>query len=332
MIGECRILDDKAVCLVERQSPKALSLAVGWAASRSLRQVEVVFEDPRAAATAARRAPLFALDVSVWVRGAGGPIPAEPDPFPAWPEPGADAARVAEELFGWLAAAPSTAGSRAGEVTGGSEGIARTPEAGRRRAEAPRLVADHGCVVLELDGLEVARVLDTDEGARVEVGVGVRDRLLRPVAPMEMKRRLERVAHEVRSKRREGSPHPYSRLSRGAWYRNRCLAEPARIGLRDAEPIPLAEPREVAADLQPAAARGRDDRGNVHVLVFAPGPDPDAVTVAAELRLWLREIGERADRLRILVPSEADLRPLARIVETLREPVDTEVAPRDPHG
>jgi hypothetical protein len=214
--------------------------------------VELIAED--GAGVLARRAGQFADPPTVW-RLAGTALErAEPAPLPPAPPLPAGVAAFADAL------------TAAGAVP----------------------VVEHGRLIGEVLGLEVARVVVVDGVPNLEVGVGRFDReanaLLTGDQPDE--ERLRAVVELVRRHRRTGAErHPLQQLAAARWLRSRLIAEPGLVGADHL--APLAATVE-APDLRtpwPAPATGIDGDGQPIVVVASTGVDLDLVPAAADSRL-----------------------------------------------
>jgi len=169
-------------------------------------------------------------------------------------------------------------------------------------------VVEHGVVTAEVQGLEIARVVEGTEGPRLEVGVGRHDReafaIIHSREPVSVA--LARVAAEVADRRRPGAePHPLNRIGAERWLRARLLASPATVGatvLTTAEP-PV--PRDNVKEASPAVAVGRAPDGGELVVVTSVGIDLDLVPFAADARLRVAP----GARLLLAVP-ERDVHPV----------------------
>ena len=124
-----------------------------------------------------------------------------------------------------------------------------------------RPVDDHGLLVAEVAGLEVARVVDDPEvgGPRLAVGVGQADRELQGFVhghlddDTNLRRAIGAVA---RWRNPAAAGHPLSRLSRQRWLRSALLDDPALVGLDALEPVPPLRPRRTLLSQEPVAATG----------------------------------------------------------------------------
>lgn len=151
-----------------------------------------------------------------------------------------------------------------------------------------RAVDDHGRLVAEFAGLEVARVvLDPDGEPLLEVGVGQADRELHQLvhgqldADASLRRAIAAVAVH---RRRDANPHPLNRLARERWLRAMVLDDPSVLGLASAEPIAPLRPRDTLLGTQAVAIDGRDHAGNRVIVVCSVGVDVDVAAEAGDYR------------------------------------------------
>jgi hypothetical protein len=246
---------DRAWVLVEDDPHRALGPALAWARSQQIDPAALTVLVEEAHGLLARRAAAFASAPQIfWVEGrAVGPAdPVAHAPLPEAPA-GTDAAA---ELL---------------------------------RAADVEVVVEHGDLVGEVLGLEIARVVvDPEHGPRLEVGVGRHDReafaMLHGDLPPEDA--LAKVVASVRQQRRaDAAPHPLNRLAGERWLRARLVAEPALVGAVALAPVATARPRDSVKDLAPAPALGSDGDGQAVVVVASVGIDLDLVPTAADIRL-----------------------------------------------
>ena len=163
------------------------------------------------------------------------------------------------------------------------------------------VVSEHGVIVGEVAGLEVARIVSDLNGDRIEVGVGAHDReafaLLHGHLPTT--EAIARVADVVKNHRMPGAePHPLNRLGAERWLRARLIAEPERIG---AQKLEAAEPPVERTNLKeavPAVAKGLTNDGKELVVVCAVGIDLDVLPFAADARL----LHDPSAKLKVVVP------------------------------
>ncbi len=161
-----------------------------------------------------------------------------------------------------------------------------------------RAVDDHGRVVAEVAGLEVARIVSptgsgeapieaaTTEAARIEVGVGEADRELHTLvhSSMNSDTAVRRAVAMVAVERRRGSLHPLSRMARERWLRSMLLDDPGTIGLSTLHAVPPLRPRSTVLGHVPIAALGTRQDGSDVVVVCSTGIDLDVVPEAMDYR------------------------------------------------
>lgn len=150
-----------------------------------------------------------------------------------------------------------------------------------------RAVDDHGRIVAEVAGLEVARIVQPDDHpAEIEVGVGEADRELHGLVHSSMDRdaAVRRAVAMVSTERQKGSMHPLSRMARERWLRSLLLDDPALIGAAALEPVPPLRPRATVLGNVPVAAIGTRIDGSPIVVVCSTGIDLDVVPEATDYR------------------------------------------------
>ncbi len=195
------------------------------------------------------------------------------------------------------------------------------PEEARRFASVLHeagvtVVDDHGVLVGEYAGLEVARVLSVGGEAWLEVGVGQADREFDEAfhGSSSSVQRIRRVVDVVRQHRRAGARHhPLNRLARERWLRAHLLEHPELVGARHLAPVAPMRPRQGLNQALPAPAVGADQDGRPLVVVSSVGVDLDLVPEAADLR----DRHDPAARLVIAVPPRDRLPPVERLVTRL---------------
>lgn len=152
-----------------------------------------------------------------------------------------------------------------------------------------RPVDDHGRLVAEIAGLEVARVGRSMENVpELEVGVGQADRELHALvhSTMDADTALRRAIAAVLAERRPGSSrHPLARIARERWLRSTVLDDPSSLGLVSLEAVPPLRPRATVLGNVPSAAMGSRHDGSTVVVVCSSGIDADLVPEAADYRL-----------------------------------------------
>lgn len=146
------------------------------------------------------------------------------------------------------------------------------------------VIVEHGVVVGELAGLEVARIaVDAQGGAVVRVGVGLFDQEAHAVinADLATPDHLAAVIDQVRAQRNGSAGlHPLNRFSRERWLRSVVVAAPELVGCRSLSPLAPLEVRGGIHEPAPAAAFGVSDAGSA-LVVCSAGIDLDLVPVAA---------------------------------------------------
>lgn len=156
-------------------------------------------------------------------------------------------------------------------------------------AAGARPVDDHGRLVAEVAGLEVARVSELDDGSfELEVGVGQADRELQQLVhgAMERSDALVRAIGLVQEHRRPGVPlHPLNRLARERWLRSSILDQPGQLDLVEAEPLAPLRPRSTLLGTVPSAVLARTPNGRATVVVCSVGIDVDLIPEAADYRV-----------------------------------------------
>ncbi len=193
------------------------------------------------------------------------------------------------------------------------------------------VVVEHGELVGEILGLEIARVVvDPEAGPRLEVGVGRHDREAFAIihGDLPAPEALASVVDSVRRHRRADAPaHPLNRLAAERWLRRRVLDEPGLAGAVALEPAEPTVRRDSVKDVAPAVAVGHDGDGSV-VVACSTGIDLDLVPAAADAR----EAHAPGARLVLLLP-ERDAHPVtARLAAALRDPAEVRTVPADWRG
>lgn len=227
--------------------------AMVWALRSGVDHLHLVAESPHAGALARRTADVGGLHVDVLEINGAELVPAEASELMSPPE----LHRSAWELASII----TEAGARA--------------------------VDDHGRIVAEVAGLEVARIAQSvDQPVEIEVGVGEADRELHGLVHTAMDRdaAVRRAVATVAAERRKGSMHPLSRMARERWLRSLLLDEPALIDATELEPVPPLRPRSTVLGNVPVAAVGTRPDGSTMIVVCSTGIDLDVVPEAADYR------------------------------------------------
>jgi hypothetical protein len=241
---------ERAFLYLTGSGPSPLGAALAWGATRGATELHVIADDPDP--TMVTQTEGLYPRPSIW-RAAG------PDLVPAATETTTTAAR---------AEPPDQAKAMIPTLT----------------AAGCDVVIEHGVIVGEVLGLEVARVVtDASGAAEIRVGVGLYDQeahaLMNAAATVD--ERLSSVIEEVLMHRRaEAGPHPLNRVARERWLRALVLADPGQLGLDAAEPLEPLSPRGGIHEGRPAALLGTSDGRSV-IVVASTGIDLDLVPHAA---------------------------------------------------
>ncbi|MCU1373513.1 MAG: hypothetical protein JWO68_799 [Actinomycetia bacterium] len=284
--GAALVGDDGSWVLADAQPARALGPALAVARSAGATgQLNLLVED--AAGLLARRASQFAAPPVIWLVDGRSIAPVEAEPLV--PDPALDP-RVA-------------------------------PFADVLTAAGADPVVEHGRLIGEVEGLEVARVVVEADGPHLEVGVGRFDREAHALVSSDRPtaETLAGVVTYVRSLRRhDGEPHPLKQLAADRWLRSRLLHEPGLVGADHLAPL---APTVEAPDLRtpwPSPATGIDTEGRPIVVVASVGVDLDLVPAAADARL----ADGRGARL-VLAMAERDAHPVTRaLAAALADPAE----------
>ena len=288
--------------------PRAVGKALHWARSRGAVRVEILADGPPSpvAGDLARRASLL-IDgdgptIGVWATAGATAVPAV-------------AAPAAEPPV-----LPPSHWALAGLIT----------EAGARPVD------DHGQLVAEVAGLEVARVVTpysvvgaviTPGGGEptIEVGVGQADRELSALVHTgdDVNTGLRRVvAAVVQHRGHSDSHHPLTRLARERWLRSILLEQPELIDAAELAPLVPLRPRQGLVRAEPSAAAGTLRSGRPVVVVTMAGIDLDLIPEAADYRArWNPEAAL------VLVLPERDLALNTRFLPRLPDATAVGVTP-----
>jgi hypothetical protein len=268
---------DRAFALVEADPERALGPALLWAERAGAAHVELWAR--AGASDLARRAAYFDDPPAVWAVSGRDLVAVEPGERRPSPDVPPEARRFAALLH----------------------------EAG------VTVVDDHGVLVGEYAGLEVARVLAVGGEAWLEVGVGQADREYDEAfhGATSSVQRIRRVVDVVRQHRYPGAGHhPLNRLGLERWLRAHLLDHPELVGARSLAPQAPLRPRLGLNHSLPAPAVGTDAEGRAVVAVASVGVDLDLVPEAADLR----DRHDPAARLVIVVPPRDRVGPVERLV------------------
>jgi hypothetical protein len=271
--------------LLETSPATGLGRALAWAQHREHDELDVLVTGD--AGVVARRAAQFSTPPRVWEVVERSVTPATPAAAHQPANPSPDALELVDLLAG----------------------------------SGADIVIEHGVVMGEVAGLEVARIVSGADGAHVEVGVGRHDReafaLVHGDVPTADA--LASVVESVRSHRRSGGPmHPLARLAAERWLRASLVADPGSVGVRALEPVEPTIARASVKDVTAAVAVGVDRDGGPVVVACSVGIDLDLVPAAADARLSYAP----GARLLLVLPAR-DAHPVTRrLGEALRDPAE----------
>jgi hypothetical protein len=184
-----------------------------------------------------------------------------------------------------------------------------------------RPIDDHGQLVAEVAGLEVARIAEADgpgRAAMLEVGVGQADRELSALVHTHegVDDGLRRVVAAVMRYRSDHGDHhhPLARLARERWLRSILLDQPDLVEASHLAPMVPLRPRQGLIRNEPSAAAGRLRSGQPVVVVTMVGVDIDLIPEAADYR----ERWDPAATVIMVVP-ERDLTLNTRLLDRLSD-------------
>jgi hypothetical protein len=295
--GGAHLLDREASrlwVLLDEGAARRLGSVLALAQRRGAAEVHVIASDADAAGILARRATQLSDPPRVWhLRGAElSPVVAAPPADDAAPPPDA-------ELYRPVLA-----------------------EAGLE------VVVEGGNLLGEVLGLEVARVVTDDEGARVEAGVGRFDREVGAMMFAELAEldALGRAVELVRTHRRAGAPrHPLNQLVPERWLRSVVVGRPELVGAAELRAVGGAVPRAGLRDDGVASAVGIDADGAAMVVACSTGVHLDLVPTAADDRL----AHAPEARLVLVVPEADALAVTTELAAHLHRPAEVVAIPGD---
>jgi hypothetical protein len=278
----------RAWILAEDEPAKVLGRGLAWAWARDVTRLDLVVEDD--AGLLARRASQFVDPPWVWWLNRRQLHGVEPEPLPAPSRPHADALDLVPVL----------------------------------EAAGVDVTVEHGVVAGEILGLEIARIVVDETGARIEVGVGRHDReafaMVHGDLPPESA--LAEVVSTVRRHRTGAAEgHPLKRLAAERWLRKVVIAHPSLVGAAELWPVAGTVPRTSIKEPVPASAVGTDLEGGPIVVTASVGVDLDLVPTAADVRM--AALPEA--RLVLAVPERDDVPATRALAGRLLAPA--EVAP-----
>ncbi|MEY4130055.1 MAG: hypothetical protein RLZZ31_179 [Actinomycetota bacterium] len=279
------------------EGERCLGPSVIWSQRHDVVSINVAIDDVDVAAVVARRASAFALPLRIWHIEGKTLVPATPALMAMETTMSAEAQTFLELL----------------------------------QANGLDVIVERGSLRGELRGLEIARVIDAEDGARLEVGVGRHDReaftmVHGNIPPAEA---LSRVVESVDAVRKvDAHAHPLRRLAPEGWMRWRLLREPELVDAEFLEPIASPMTVESVNDVAPSFALGRTSSGAPLIVACSVGVDPDVVPTAADARLCYDDSAQ----LVIVVP-ERDAHPVTlRLATALQQPAEVMTLPGEWRG
>jgi len=149
---------------------------------------------------------------------------------------------------------------------------------------------EHGRLLGEYRGLEVARIERGDDGPVLHIGVGKLDREMTALVHEDLPRpeALDRVVGIVRHDRQaDRPPHPLRDLAPERWLRTVIVTDPGMVGCADLAPSPSPFARETLTERSTTACTGHDASGRAVTVVVSVGIDLDLIPIAADTRAHL---------------------------------------------
>ena len=287
--GAGLVIDDVAYVLIADHKVDPLGAALAWALQRNATTLELIVDEP--GETLAARTAGLSYQARAW-RAVGTEL-APVDDVDLAPIGGADPD------------APAYVALR--------ETI---------RSSGCDVLVEHGVMLGEVLGLEVARVVtEVDGSLTTRVGVGLYDQEAHALmhASEMIEARLEQVVAEVRSHRNgDVAPHPLNRAARERWLRSLVLADPTLVGLSSASAIDPLKVRGGVREAQPVAAMGIANDERV-LVVASSGVDLGLVSAAAG---YLHRLDAPADRIVLLLPERDHHEIIGRQAGLLAAPAD----------
>jgi len=281
--------------LLEGDATRRLGAALAWAAKAGADDVHVLVDDAAAAAVLARRASTFARRPTVYEVRGRALVAAAPAPCPRFVAPAPQA-----ELYRPVL---SNAGLD--------------------------VVVEHGQLIGEVCGLEVARVVLNPNGdARVDAGVGRFDQEASSMmfADLSETDAVIRAADIVRRYRRPGAArHPFNQLVPERWLRWLVVQQPELVGAKVLAPVESVLARRNLNERSVATALGIDVDGTPLIVTCSTGVDLELVPAAADDRL-----AHAPDaRLVLVLPSRDALPITTALARQLVEPAEVVTVDND---
>jgi hypothetical protein len=324
--------------LVDPTTQGALGGALTWGLRHGVADLALIVDDQvldtgdPSAAVLARRAGLFRNAAKVWeidgreVRKATAAPPAGPATAGGPSTAGGPATSGGPSTSGGPAGAGGAAGAGGPIGAGGPAEVDGLADLMRAHGVDP--VMEHGVLLGEVLGLEVARSVSGPEGLRLEVGVGHHDREARAeMRPgQSVAEALDEVVAVVRRWRApDAERHPANLLARERWLRSLVMGRPALVGARWLDPVAPIFPRGDLRRAVPAVAAGVGTDGRTVIAVCSTGVDLDLVPVAADHR----HLAGDAPRLVLVMPRGDDVRATRDLVDALVDPAEIVTVDRD---
>lgn len=277
--GAAALAGGAAYVLAEDDPGRALGPALAWTTKQGVRTLRLFVN--AAGGDLARRAAAFDLDIEVLEVEGRDAVRAEPTALPSHP-PVSDDDRRFESVL---------------EQAGAD------------------VVEEHGALLGEVRGLEVARVVD----GRLEIGVGKHDREAHRELLGESEASVEALFAVVRTVVEQRAPggegHAAFHLAPERWLRWVVMHRPELVGATELELRPSPVPRP---DLRRPAPAPAIDRATGTVYVFSVGVDVDLVPAAVDAGAH------------VLVVPEADAhRVTTDLAALLKEPATVKTVPND---
>jgi hypothetical protein len=275
----------QAWVLADEAPQRILGQALAWSRRQpDVTLLNVLLESPNAAIVA-RRAAAFVGDIRVWEVHDRTLVPAAPEPVAVVP-------LVQPELL-----------ALSGEIA----------------AAGADPLCEWGVLVGEVEGLEVCRVVRSNETGEVvlQVGIGAHDReafaMLHGDRPPLVA--LQGVVEAVAPHRLlNAPPHALNRIATERLLRASLINAPGIVGAARLVANDPPVPRVNVKDPVPCVATGVDAQGNALTVVCSVGIDLDLVPFAADART------RHGGRLIVVVP-ERDAHAVTRdLLSLLREP------------
>ena len=282
----------EAWILADEQPHRILGQALVWASRQPDVSIVNVLVEQQHAGIVARRAEAFLGDIRVWAVE-------DRSLTPALPEPVMPVQIVDQELL-----------ALSGEIA----------------AAGADPLCEWGILVGEVAGLEVCRVVRSNETGEVvlQVGIGAHDReafaMLHGDRPPLVA--LQGVVQAVAPHRvLRGVPHALNRIATERLLRASLINAPGLVGATRLIPADPPVRRANVKDAVPCVATGVDIEGHAISVVCSVGIDLDLVPFAADARI------RHGGRLIVVVP-QRDAHPVTlELLARLREPASVVTVP-----